>query len=285
MEEKKSIDTEYEKTVYYVVSDVHGYYTEMVEALESAGFFKETRPCKLVLCGDLLDRGKEAVKMIDFMIGLMEEEKLIYIRGNHEDLFVDCLEQIAAGNVCDIVNGMSHHYTNRTWDTMLQISGMNVRNACSYPNELVRRVLNSPFYKRLLPTCVDYYETDNYIFTHGWLPCFVEGLRNFESYTYDPNWREADREGFRRSRWFNGMALACKHRIREEGKTVVCGHWHTSFGHSRIEHACSEWGDDADFSPFSADGILAIDACTAASKVVNCVVIEDGKAQNTLQSF
>jgi hypothetical protein len=71
------------------------------------------------------------------------------------------------------------------------------------------------------------------------------------------------------------MELACKYSIIEPNKTIVCGHWHTSYGHSFIDHSCSEWGKDADFSPFSAEGILAIDASTPDSLTVNCVVIED----------
>lgn len=58
-------------------------------------------------------------------------------------------------------------------------------------------------------------------------------------------------------------------------KTIVCGHWHTSYGHARIEGVGSELGADADFSPCRAAGIIALDACTARSHRVNCVVIED----------
>ena len=61
--------------------------------------------------------------------------------------------------------------------------------------------------------------------------------------------------------------------IRE--KTIVCGHWHTSYGHSKYEHKGTEFGEDADFSPYYGPGIIAIDACTAFSGKVNCLVIED----------
>ena len=61
----------------------------------------------------------------------------------------------------------------------------------------------------------------------------------------------------------------------ESGKTVVCGHFHTSYGHSKFERKCTEFGEDADFSPFYAEGIIAIDGCTAHSGKVNCIVIED----------
>ena len=255
---------------YYVVSDIHGYYSYLIKALEDAGFFDETEPCMLIVCGDLLDRGSEAKELIEFMLQLLEEGKLIYILGNHEELLVQCLQEIARGD-----SVKSHHYLNRTWDSLLQISEMDEMDAYRNPNELVRRVMQSSFYKKLLPACVDYYETANYIFVHGWIPCFIEGFRPYVKYEFNPDWRNAEVYGWRSARWLNGMELACKYSIIEPNKTIVCGHWHTSYGHSFIDHSCSEWGKDADFSPFSAEGILAIDASTPDSLMVNCVVIED----------
>lgn len=260
---------------YYAVSDVHGYYTYMTEALSEAGFFSEKDPCKLILCGDLLDRGGEAKRTVEFMLRLARENRLIYILGNHEELLVQCLRDISHGGIRNIASGRSYHYQNGTWDSLLQIAEMSEDEACGAPNELVRRVTSSPFYKKLLPLCRDYYETPHYIFTHGWLPCFTSENGTRTRYRYNPKWRRAGVEEWRKARWYNGMELACKRHITESKKTVVCGHFHTSYGHSHIKHACSEWGRDALFSPFRAEGILAIDACAAYSKTINCVVIED----------
>ena len=63
--------------------------------------------------------------------------------------------------------------------------------------------------------------------------------------------------------------------VEEKEKTIVCGHWHSSWGHCRLEGKCSEFGKDSDFSPFYAEGIIAIDGCTAYSGRVNCIVLED----------
>ena len=260
---------------YYVVSDTHGYYTYLQKALRDAGFFDETEPCKLIVCGDLLDRGNEARELIDFMLKLKDEGRLVYILGNHEDLLVQCLHEIARGGIHEIASGIAHHYRNRTWDTLLQISEMGELDAYRNPNELVRRVMSSPFYRELLPSCIDYYETHRYIFTHGWIPCLMEGFKPFIKYEYNPDWRDASIDEWKKARWLNGMELACKHNIIEPQKNVVCGHWNTSYGHSQISHSCSEWGRDAIFSPFTAEGILAIDASAANSGTINCVVIED----------
>ena len=260
---------------YYVVSDVHGYYSALIKAITDAGFFDEDRPCKLIVCGDLLDRGEEADKLIELMMKLYKEDKLIYILGNHEDLLVQCVHEITRGGIYEIACGMSHHYHNGTWNTLLQISKMTEYEAYNQPNELVRRVINSDFYRRLLSSCVDYFETNKYIFTHGYFPVIMEGAKPYVRYSYLPLWRDADVMMWKRARWLNGMDIACRYHIKEQGKTVVCGHWHTSYGHMTFEHKGTEWGIDADFSPFMADGIIALDACTAATEKVNCIVIED----------
>lgn len=74
---------------YYVVSDVHGYYTQMKSALEKAGFFSDDTPHKLIMLGDIFDRGHEAKQVQQFVLEQMEQDRVILIRGNHEDLFVE----------------------------------------------------------------------------------------------------------------------------------------------------------------------------------------------------
>ena len=61
----------------------------------------------------------------------------------------------------------------------------------------------------------------------------------------------------------------------EKGKTIVCGHWHCSFGHSHYENDGGEFDNNPNFTPYYGDGIIALDACTVISKKVNCIIIED----------
>jgi len=192
---------------------------------------------------------------------LTHEDKIILIRGNHEDLMQDMINR-NYNTSGDLYNG--------TADTIVDL----------YPQWLVtefdlKKIAKETGLQKVLDLCVDYFETEHYIFVHGWIPCFTEGFRPYVKYKFNPDWRNAEVHEWRSARWFNGMELACKHRITEANKTIVCGHWHTSYGHSFIDRSCSEWGKDADFSPFSAEGILAIDASTPNSLTVNCVVIED----------
>ena len=246
---------------YYVVSDVHGFYTQMISALTAAGFFTDQEPHKLIICGDVFDRGNEAPAMQQFVLDLMHEDKVILIRGNHEDLFSSLVNE-------DKGIGHPHHLSNGTFSSALQLTGFDPTTARINNCDFAKAARETPFYKEILPAMADYYETDNYVFVHGWIP----GVYRRRYYHYFSDWRECGLTEWEAARWYNGMV--CISSTYEE-KTIVCGHYHTSYGHCRIEEKCSEFGPDADFSPYIAPGIIAIDACTAHSGIVNCIVIED----------
>ena len=130
---------------YYVISDPHGFYTETVAALKDAGYFDDESEHRLVVVGDLLDRGSEANEMVEFM---MEQDRLgllIYVIGNHEDLLVDALQTLAKGDVSRVADPTAHHYRNGTWNTILQLSGMEESYGINAPRELVRKVLDHDY--------------------------------------------------------------------------------------------------------------------------------------------
>ena len=60
---------------YYVTADIHGFFDEFKIALEETGFFTDTEPHKLIICGDLFDRGKQALELENFIIDLIEKDK------------------------------------------------------------------------------------------------------------------------------------------------------------------------------------------------------------------
>ena len=89
-----------------------------------------------------------------------------------------------------------------------------------------------------------------------------------------PHWRDVIPSLWNKARWINGMEAA-HHGILEPGKTIVCGHWHTSFGHCHYEGDGGEFDNKPNFAPFYDEGIIALDACTACTGKVNCIVLED----------
>ena len=254
---------------YYVVADPHGFYTELVDALRNKGYFDDNEPHKLIICGDLLDRGKEALKMQQFVLDLMEKDQVILIRGNHEDLLLALLDHWAERSY-----ELRPHVLNGTLDTVLQMAGEETVTP-ENGEKILKAAQTSQFVTQIIPKMIDYFETEHYIFVHGWIPCSrvqLDETRYLDTKIED--WRHATPDEWWEARWINGMD-AWVQGARETDKTIVCGHFHCSYGHANIEHKGSEFGEDADFEPFEADGILAIDACTALSHKVNCIVIED----------
>lgn len=258
---------------YYVVADVHGFYSELITALNEKVFFNDNSPRKLVVCGDVFDRGKEAIELQDFIVDLMEKSEVILIRGNHEDLIVKMVDDYLRWMVEPVM--YTAHWSNGTVDTVLQLTGMDLHEISVNAKTMKSRMDNTPFFKKIIPAMVDYFETEHYIFVHGWIPCDASVCDGQASvFKYKSNWRNVGPIDWAFARWYNGMEAA-RQGVIEPEKTIVCGHWHCSYGHAKIEGKGEERGDHADYSPYYGNGIIALDACTVLSKKVNCIVIED----------
>lgn len=255
---------------YYVTADVHGYFSELKVALTEKGYFEDNDPHKLVICGDLYDRGAEACKLQEFVLGLMEKDEVILIKGNHEDLAMDLLCNWSKGSYLQY-----HHQANGTIDTVCQLTRRGIGDLHVSPEEMGREFLENPYVQNIIPAMVDYYETEHYIFTHGWIPCHCIVLNpQIRNYFPVEDWRDASAELWEKARYINGMEAAYS-GVTEKQKTIVCGHWHCSFGHARYEGNGGEFDNNPNFKPYYAEGIIALDACTPISKQINCIVIED----------
>lgn len=72
----------------WVVGDLHGCYTNLMNRLDAVGF--DPAQDLLVSVGDLIDRGTENVECLD----LINQPWFLAVRGNHEQMMLDA---IAAG--------------------------------------------------------------------------------------------------------------------------------------------------------------------------------------------
>lgn len=258
---------------YYIIADPHAHYTIMRKALADAGYDEDAGDKKLVICGDLLDRGKETVEMQDYIYKLLMEDAVILIRGNHEDLLEDLVDNL--DSYAQIGVHYTHHAANRTLKTLCDLAQCSVGKIEAEPYQIRGRMRQTPMLKVIMPAMVDYYETPHYVFVHGWIPCKdLAPAGRPHDWVYDPDWRHATLTPWEQARWINGMDAA-KAGVLVPDKTVVCGHWHCSYGHAVLEGKGDEYGPDADFSPYRAQGIIAIDACTALSGRMNVLVLDD----------
>lgn len=256
---------------FYVVSDVHSYFSLLKKTLDEKGFFSDTEPHKLIICGDIMDRGEESKEMESFILDLLQKDEVILIRGNHEDLFIDMVDNFI-DNKESLLTGYSHHNSNGTLKTGLDLTNISEYDVPAF-NNFDLRCKETEFYKTIIPACKNYYETKNYIFVHGWIP--VESTDYKSYFKYMNNWRNANDKQWNKARWLNGMSVGIKYGVTESDKTIVCGHWHTSWARWYFHNEKEFSHVYSDFSPYYHEGVIAIDACTAFSNTINCIIIED----------
>jgi len=238
---------------YFVSADIHGFFDEWMAELKIKGFDINKPNHKIIICGDAFDRGNQPKQIIDFI--LAHKDKIILIRGNHEDLMQEMIER-NKNNFADLSNG--------TAQTIVDL----------YPEWMVSefdlsKIAKNTGLQEVLDLCVDYYETKHYIFVHGWIP-IIENC-----YLYDSEWRSARKERWIKARWSNPVEMY-RYEIYEPNKTIVCGHWHCSALWQELNpKKYSEFGENANFEPFITKNMIALDSCTYHTKKVNVVVIED----------
>ena len=224
----------------FVISDVHSFYTPMIEALNEAGFEKDNPNHLLISCGDNFDRGDESEKVLNY---LLDVHNKVLIRGNHEDLLLSC---------CNRGYPEFHDGGNGTVKTITEL-GHYGKNSFELACEITKQKV-SP----LMSQMVNYFETENYVFVHSFIP-----------YHYEGNWREAPLDYWKDARWVNPFRM-CDEGYWKEDKTIVFGHWHTS----------KKWREtsfekEPIYDIYDGDRYIAIDGCTVKSNKVNILVLGD----------
>lgn len=258
---------------YFVFSDVHGFYSILKEELDKKGFDVNNDNHVLISIGDNFDRGNENYQMYLFIKEMKEKNKIILVKGNHEDLF---LEMLYRGNP------LRHDLSNGTLGTLEEFYKV-FYDDDGYKNLYL---FGDIYYKlrdegilEFMDDMLDYYETEHYVFTHGFIPIAY----NIDL-EYDPEWRNASKEEFKRCRWVNGMERSIYNNIGINGKKIVVGHFHASYGNVRKREDIFqstfklrelEFENYDDMNIYEDNNVIAIDACTVLTKKINLLVIED----------
>lgn len=247
---------------FFVTSDSHSFYTPLKRSLDDAGFDRNNPEHYLISCGDAFDRGPESKEMLHFLMSL---ERKILIRGNHDSLLEEC---------CMREFPYRHDISNGTVKTVNDLGGAG--EGYSFDKCCENTWNRTAAYRASL---VNYFETENYIFVHSWIPVlskdgmpahYVYG-RSFE---FNPDWRQAGQEEWDSAMWGNPFVMAERGLLPD--KTIVFGHWHCSTGWAKAEGR-SEFGEDAKWDIYRNEEqkIIGIDRCTAHTGKVNVLVVED----------
>ena len=147
------------KHKYFIVSDIHGNYDELLSSLEEKKFDPKNPKHILISLGDAIDRGPKNKEVITFLNNLSHK---ILIRGNHEDLFQDLINR----NGIPLPNDIS----NKTIETFLELHNLEIKDLdLIIEGKMTLPKINEEWIK-YNKSCIDYYETNQYIFVHGWIP-------------------------------------------------------------------------------------------------------------------
>ena len=240
---------------YFVVSDVHGYHTELIEALMMAGF--DSSKDTLISLGDAIDRGPQSIEVVRYFMTLKNK---ILIQGNHEDL----LNEYDPGMP---TKADSHNGTTATYRQFY------FRDAMS-------------LWKDYQAVTVNAVEIGDYILTHGYLPCNKLNIIPGSPYELNCNWRNANKVAWEKARWLNGMYIGDFQNVPqiEDNKKVIVGHYHTSYGNVRKNNPNMpeawytkrefEARNNGTFEAYLGKNVIGIDGCTAWTGIINIFVFE-----------
>ena len=241
----------------FIASDVHSYYDELMIALYRAGFDINNEKHIFVCDGDLVDRGLYPLQCIQFVNNLPDTRKIL-IRGNHEIL---AMEVVRRGYFAD------YDWHNGTAYTIQQLSEY-AENPYSVPeHEVIESFARNPGWIKYYNSTVLYKEIGDYIFTHAWIP--YGGTEDYP--VYESNWKE---KSFDNCIWKNGMCLWYR-GVRVPNKTIVCGHWNSSWGNEYLHGVDPHTADPKIlYGTFKDKGIIALDSMVPRSGFINVEVIE-----------
>ncbi len=242
--------------IFFAVSDIHGCFTQMIDALNEAGFNPMDDNHKLIVIGDAFDRGSENLILADYLVELDKLGKLIYVLGNHDLFLMDYVKGNVAGAIFNAQrNGMAK--------TVEQISGVKKQVSWFKWLEMALAPLSKhPIFNVLMDSEL-WFENDKFIYAHA-------GIANI------PHWRDIMDN---HSTWFRtDFMFGMDYTNTLQGKTLVVGHWHA---YRLLQDAL---GHDVDIDTldnhqsFTKDDgqMIAIDGCVNYSGIINVHIYDDG---------
>lgn len=298
---------------YFVISDIHSFYDELMEALDMSGYDKDNQNHILIINGDIFDRGPKSKQVYNFIKSIPTDRRIL-IKGNHEHLFVELSKRQYPRDV-DFQNGVVK--------TFIQFYIDDVNDQEQILNKLYSKIYWKSSFGYLLDKFnrsdelsslwkdivdkvnrlgivewlqskewVNYYEIDRFIITHSFIPLKNQTKTpiydnfNYSYYLkYSPKWRtNATAEEWYEAVWgcpWRQYQAGLFKKEESKGKTLVVGHWHTSDFHAQFS---KDYTDNTEI--YYSKGIIAIDGGITAKlngdyePHKNVLVIENGLCYN-----
>lgn len=230
---------------YFVMSDIHGHYQIMKEVLDNNGFDQLNPDHKLIVCGDLFDRGRESKEVYQFVKELHDQEKAIVVLGNHDNFMIDFLTvQERVEFNCER-NGLDE--TIKAFSRSAKYD-FNVGQINEYKEEVLADYPEMLEWLERLPL---YYELENYIFVHAGFNTEIE------------DWKQSTKREFIWTKKFHLDDFDTS----KINKKIVCGHYRTS--EMDFLHRVGKYGH------YRKGNKIFIDANVEESQKLNILLLEE----------
>jgi serine/threonine protein phosphatase 1 len=144
--------------MYYIVGDIHGQYTKLLklmELIEDNISHEDT----ILFLGDYIDRGKDSCKVIEYLADISVKYKSCFLKGNHEDMF------------------LNYYTTGSGYELYIRNGGM--ATILSYTQELGDMKLPEK-HKIFFNSLKLFYEGDDFIAVHAGLNPYLGEPANHE---------------------------------------------------------------------------------------------------------
>jgi len=257
---------------YFVCSDIHGDWKAFQKSIKACQYDKDNSNHQLIVIGDLFgratDSSQDILNLYYYLTKDVHVNTPIIIHGNHENILEIAMKRGYCDSL-DVYNGEDK--------TVAALGGVTRYEARTHYG-VQQAWEQHPEFVHWLESLPHYYETENFIFTHGTLPLLWNNLDDADEIVDD--WRKADAidwvvaEWAETDEWIDKVERCnCVDRLLN-GKTLVFGHWGT-FLLRGIEDNIQPARGDCDIW-FSADGhYIGLDGTTALSHQVNMLVIDE----------
>ena len=218
------------------ISDIHGCYNHLVKLLLKVGYNPDKD--QLILLGDYVDRGTRNLATLNFVKILVKKYGAIALRGNHDQMLLDWLENPSEWSF--------NYFMNGGLNTIKEFVDNPDDIACldtyiDWSIQIKEKYKDIIEFLHGLPY---YHETDKYIFVHAGINPFLK------------DWRNTSKEEFI---WIRDEFLDNDHGL---DKVVIHGHTPTKYLH-----------DSADI--YFGNKKIGIDGACAYGYQLNCLEIID----------
>jgi len=236
------------KKKYFVLSDIHGHFTEMLFALSEKDYDSENQHHHLIVIGDMFDRGEQSKEVLEYLYNLHKEMKATIIIGNHDNFLIELLN----GEYSKAYFNMKHNGLSKTIESLTNKKTGKLRNLKYLKEDILNKY---PYLHDWLKSLPLFYELGDYIFAHG-------GIDNKHG-----DWRNNTRRSFI---WSREVELE-----RIEGKTVVSGHHRVPCIRYPGEDYKKLFKNNPEaFDILELEGKILIDGYVEVSKRINVLVFE-----------